>query len=137
MQSELLLLPVVKILLIAVFFLAVLIEIKTAGTGIGALLGIIAAGALFFSEYMAGSVSFWEIIIFLIGVIFITIEIILPGIGLFAIIGMLAIFYSFIMALGGNMAAFYALLLSLLIAIIFFALILKKYHLVSFGIMLF
>ena len=99
---------------------------KTAGTGIGALLGIIAAGALFFSEYMAGSVSFWEIIIFLIGVIFITIEIILPGIGLFAIIGMLAIFYSFIMALGGNMAAFYALLLSLLIAIIFFALILKK-----------
>ena len=126
MQSELLLLPVVKILLIAVFFLAVLIEIKTAGTGIGALLGIIAAGALFFSEYMAGSVSFWEIIIFLIGVIFITIEIILPGIGLFAIIGMLAIFYSFIMALGGNMAAFYALLLSLLIAIIFFALILKK-----------
>ena len=110
MQSELLLLPVVKILLIAVFFLAVLIEIKTAGTGIGALLGIIAAGALFFFLYMAGSVSFWEIIIFLIGVIFITIEIILPGIGLFAIIGMLAIFYSFIMALGGNMAAFYALM---------------------------
>ena len=126
MQTEILLLPIVKILLIAVFFLALLIEIKTAGTGIGALLGIIAAGALFSAEYMAGSFSFFEIIIFLAGVVFITIELILPGVGLFAVIGVMAVFYSFIMTLGGNILAFYALLISLVLAIAAFSLIVKR-----------
>ena len=126
MQTEILLLTIVKILLIAVFFLALLIEIKTAGTGIGALLGIIAAGALFSAEYMAGSFSFLEIIIFLAGVVFITIELILPGVGLFAVIGVMAVFYSFIMTLGGNILAFYALLISLVLAIAAFSLIVKR-----------
>lgn len=38
---------ILQSLLLSVIFLAILVEIKTGGTGIGALLGIIAAGVFF------------------------------------------------------------------------------------------
>lgn len=126
MQNELELLPLIKMFLITIFFLALFIEVKTAGTGVGALLGLIAAGVLFSTEYMNGSFSFWEVIVFLTGVVLISIEIIIPGVGLFAVLGVIAVLYSFVMALGGNVFAFYALLISLILAIISFALIVKK-----------
>lgn len=37
-------LPVVKMLLVAIMFLGLLVEIKTGGMGAGVLLGIVAAG---------------------------------------------------------------------------------------------
>lgn len=38
---------ILQSLLLSVIFLAILVEVKTGGTGIGALLGIIAAGCIF------------------------------------------------------------------------------------------
>lgn len=126
MQPEFFALPVVKILLIAVVFLALLIEIKTAGMGIGALIGLVAAGVFFGSQFVTGLISLYEIAIFLGGVVCIAIEILTPGAGVFAGIGILAILYSFMLALGGNVVAIYFMLTSLALAIIIFAFIVKR-----------
>lgn len=119
-------LPIVQVLLVAVIFLSLMVEIKTGGLGLGVLFGLIGAGVFFGSQFVQGLVSLYEIAIFLGGILFIIIEMLTPGIGIFAGIGIVAIFYSFILALGGDSSAVYLLITSLAIAIIAFALILKK-----------
>lgn len=119
-------LPVVQVLLVAVVFLSLMVEIKTGGMGIGALVGLIGAGVFFGSQFVHGLVSLYEIAIFLGGVLFIVIELLTPGTGMFAGIGIVAVFYSFILALGGDENALYLLLVSFAIAIVIFALILKR-----------
>ena len=84
---------ILQSLLLSVIFLAILVEIKTGGTGIGALLGIIAAGVFFGSSYVKGLVSLYQIAIFIVGIIFIIIEILTPTIGLLAGLGVVAILY--------------------------------------------
>lgn len=116
----------VQSLLLVVIFLSILVEIKTGGTGIGALLGLIAAAVFWGSSYVKGLVSLYQIAIFIVGVIFIIIEILTPTVGLLAGIGVVAIFYSLILAMGGDINAIYMMAISLVIAIIIFAIIIKK-----------
>lgn len=117
---------IVQSLLLIVIFLAILVEIKTGGTGIGALLGLIAAGVFWGSSYVKGLVSFYHIAIFILGVIFIIIEILTPTIGLLAGIGVVAILYSLILAMGGDINAIFMMAISLIVSIIIFAIIIKK-----------
>lgn len=126
MHMELMGMPIVQILLVAVIFLSLLVEIKTGGMGIGALFGLVAAGVFFGSQFVQGLVSFYEIAVFMGGILFIVIELLTPGIGVFAGIGIVAILYSFIMALGGDAAAVYLLALSMAISLAAFAVVLKK-----------
>ena len=116
----------VQSLLLVVIFLSILVEIKTGGTGVGALLGLIAAAVFWGSSYVKGLVSLYQIAIFIVGVIFIIIEILTPTVGLLAGIGVVAIFYSLILAMGGDINAIYMMVISLVIAIIIFAIIIKK-----------
>ena len=116
----------VQALLLVVIFLSILVEIKTGGTGVGALLGLIAAAVFWGSSYVKGLVSLYQIALFIGGVIFIIIEILTPTIGLLAGIGVVAILYSLILAMGGDINAIYMMAISLVIAIIIFAVILKK-----------
>lgn len=126
MPIETLALPAVRVLLIAVIFLALLVEVKTAGMGLGAALGLVAAGVFFASQYVSGLVSYFEIAVFLGGILCIAIELLTPGIGIFAGLGVFALLYSFIFALGGGMPAVYTLLISLFMALAAFAVIVKR-----------
>ncbi len=117
---------VVQTLLLIVIFLSILVEIKTGGTGIGALLGIIAAAVFWGSSYVKGLVSFYQIAMFILGIIFIIIEILTPTVGLLAAVGIVAILYSLILAMGGDINALYMMVLALIISIIIFAIIIKK-----------
>ena len=117
---------VLQALLLTVIFLSILVEIKTGGTGLGAVLGLIAAGVFWSSSYVQGLVSFYHIAIFIVGIIFIIVEILTPTIGILAGIGIVAIFYSLILAMGGDINAMYMMVISLVIAILIFAIIIKK-----------
>lgn len=119
-------LPVLKMLLVSIIFLSVLIEIKTGGAGIGALLGVIAAAVFWGTSYVKGLVSIYYIALFLGGILFIIIEAVAPVTGIFAAIGIVMMLYSIILALGGNLSAVYMLLGSLVISILIFAIIVKK-----------
>ena len=118
--------PAVQVLLLTIFFLALFVEIKTGGLGIGVLLGLVAAGVFFGSQYIKGLVSLYQIGIFLGGILFIIVEILMPTVGLLAGIGIAAMLYSVVLAMGGDINAVYAMLIALALAVLLFALLVKR-----------
>ena len=118
--------PLLQVLLIAIIFLSVLVEIKTGGIGAGILLGIVAAGVFFGSQYVKGLVSVFHIAVFLGGVLCIVVEMLMPTVGLLAGAGVAAMLYSMVLAMGGNISAVYAMLAAFVLAALIFALIVKK-----------
>ncbi len=116
----------IQTLLLIVIFLSILVEIKTGGTGIGALLGIIAAAVFWGSSYVKGLVSLYQIAIFIVGIIFIIVEILTPTVGILAAVGIVAILYSLVLAMGGDINAIYMMVLALVVSIIIFVIIIKK-----------
>ena len=119
-------LPVIKMLLVAIMLLGLLVEIKTGGMGAGVLLGIVAAGVFWGSQYVQGAVSLYMIAVFFGGILCIIVEMLLPTVGLLAGVGVAAMLYSVVLALGGDVDAILAMLGSVFIAAIIFALIVKK-----------
>ena len=113
-------------MLLAIFFLAFFVEIKTGGVGVGIILGLTAAGVFFGSQYFEGLVELYQIGIFLVGVIFVAIELIMPTVGLLGLVGVAAMLYSVVLALGGDINALYSLLISLVAAVVIFAAIVKR-----------
>lgn len=118
--------PVLQILLLAIMFLAVFVEIKTGGMGAGVLLGLVAAGVFWGSQYVKGLVDLYQIAIFLAGILCIIVEMLLPTVGLLAGVGVAAMLYSVVLALGGDINALYAMLIAFTAAIVIFALIVKR-----------
>ncbi len=118
--------PVLQIMLLAIMFLAVFVEIKTGGMGAGVLLGLVAAGVFWGSQYVKGLVDLYQIAIFLAGILCIIVEMLLPTVGLLAGVGVAAMLYSVVLALGGDINALYAMLIAFTVAIVIFALIVKR-----------
>ena len=115
--------PALQVLPVAVIFLSVLMEVKTGGTGFGVLLGFIAAGVFFSSQYVKGLVSLYEVAVFLVGILLIVAEVLLPATGVLGALGVAAMLYSVVLALGGDVNAVYALFAAFALALLLFALI--------------
>ena len=94
--------------------------------GAGVLLGIVAAGVFWGSQYVEGAVSFYMVAVFLGGILCIIIEMLLPTVGLLAGVGVAAMLYSVVLALGGDVDAILAMLGAVVLAVVIFALIVKK-----------
>lgn len=118
--------PVVKSLLLSIIFLAVFTEIKTAGMGAAASIGVIAALLFFASQWLTGLAGWLELLLFIGGLLLLVFELHAPGTGLFFFAGTSCILLSFFLTLGGNTAALNIVVISLLVAIIIFILILKR-----------
>lgn len=118
--------PLIEMLLLAIMFLAVFVEIKTGGMGAGLLFALVAAGVFWGSQYVKGLVDLYQIAIFLVGVLCIIAEILLPTVGLLAGVGVAALLYSVVLALGGDIGAVYAMLISFAVAIAIFAAIVRR-----------
>ena len=117
---------ILRVLLLAVVFLGLLVEVKTGGLGVGAMLGLVAAGVFFGSQYVQGLVSMMQIGLFLGGVLCIVIELLAPTVGLLAGLGVAAMLYSVVLALGGTTDAVAALASSVIIAVLAFVVIVKR-----------
>ena len=117
---------ILQVLLIAVMFLSVMVEVKTGGLGVGVLLGIVAAAVFWGSQYTRGLVELYHIAVFLAGVLMIIVEILLPTVGLLAGLGVAAMLYSIVLALGGGSGALAALGIALVISIVLFLLIVSR-----------
>ena len=118
--------PILQMMLLTIVFLSLFVEIKMGGMGAGVFLGLVAAGVFFGSQYVKGLVELYQIGIFLLGIVCILIEILLPTVGLLAGLGVAAMLYSVVLALGGDINAVYAMLISFVAAIALFALIARK-----------
>lgn len=117
---------ILQVLLLAVMFLSIMVEIKTGGLGVGVLLGIVAAAVFWGSQYTRGLVELYHIAVFLVGVLMIIVEILLPTVGLLAGLGVAAMLYSIVLALGGDIGALAALGIALVISIVLFLLIVSR-----------
>lgn len=115
-----------KSLLITIIILAILTEIKTAGTGVAALVGLVAAGLFFISQWWVGFAGWVELALFFGGLLLLLVELYTPGVGIFGVSGLAAILLSFLLVLGASTAALSLLATSLVIAVLIFLLILKR-----------
>lgn len=117
--------PTVKSLLLSVIFLAVFTEIKTAGMGVAAFVGLVAALLFFGSQWLTGLAGWFELILFVSGVLLMLIELFIPGFGFWGISGISCILVSVFLTLGSDVAALSLLAISLVVAVVVFLLIIK------------
>lgn len=71
---------------------AIYTEIKAPGFGLPGIIGIICLGLVFFNQYLVGLASYTELLIFLLGFLFLGVEVfVLPGFGVAGITGLVII----------------------------------------------
>ncbi len=117
--------PLVKSALVGIIFLAVMTEVKTAGTGVAALFGIVATALFFGSQWITGVATWVEVLLFFVGLILLAIEFFVPGFGIFGIAGIASILFSLFMTLGGGIGALNMMAGGIVLAVIGFLLLLK------------
>ena len=117
--------PLMQTILIAIIFLSVLTEVKTAGMGIAATIGLLAAVAFFTTTFLTGVTGWLGIVLFITGVALVIMEFHMPGVGIFAAGGLVCILASFYLTLGANTSAVYILIASLVVAVIVFLFLVK------------
>ncbi len=75
------------------------LEIKAPGMVWPAVIGVISLAIVFGGQYLVGLADYWEIVLFVVGVILIIVEVnFIPGFGFFGIAGMLIIVISFVLS---------------------------------------
>ena len=85
--------PSVKFFFIAVFLIALVVEMVMAGTGIAGIIALTALGLLLGPSAMIGLSGWWELIAILVGIICLALEaFVIPGFGVFGVIGIVALF---------------------------------------------
>lgn len=117
--------PTVKSLLLSIVFLAIMAEIKTAGMGVAAMIGLVAAALFFGSQWLTGVAGLIEILLFVGGLALIALELYTPGMTVFGLSGVVCVFASIYLTLGADLVAINILAGSLVIAVVVFLLILK------------
>jgi len=86
-------------LLLVIGLIALVIELGMPGVGIGGLISILCFGLFFWSRFLGGTSGWFEVILFVIGVAFVMLEVlVIPGVGFAGIGGGLLILFSLVMA---------------------------------------
>ncbi|WP_158861023.1 NfeD family protein [Lunatibacter salilacus] len=84
--------PVVSGFLILIIFAGIYFELQTPGIGFPLLASVIAIILYFIPYYLTGLATNWEVAVFIVGVVFLLVEIfVLPGFGVFGILGIVGI----------------------------------------------
>jgi membrane-bound serine protease (ClpP class) len=86
-------------ILIALGFIFIWIECKTAGVGIPALLATACFGMVFFGHYLVGTAQTTEILLFAIGAVLLVVEFLTPGFGVVGTSGLLMMMAGLVLAL--------------------------------------
>ncbi|TVP96117.1 MAG: peptidase [Planctomycetaceae bacterium] len=86
-------------LLLVIGLIALVIELGAPGIGVGGLISILCFGLFFWSRFLGGTSGWFEVILFLIGIAFIGLEIlVIPGVGIAGVSGVLLVLFSLVMA---------------------------------------
>ena len=91
--------PVISMMLVFGAFTCFMNELSAPGVGVFGFLGVVLLAAFFWSHHLEGNAAWFEILLFIIGVVFVAIELfVVPGFGLFGIGGIAMIICSLILA---------------------------------------
>jgi len=98
--------PEVSGILIAVIFLGLFFELQSPGVGFPGLAALIAAVLFFIPNYLEGMAMYWEILLFLAGLLLLGLEIfVFPGFGIAGISGIILVFLSLVLSITANLPA--------------------------------
>lgn len=91
--------PMVSMMLVFGAFICFMNELSAPGLGGFGFLGVLLLVAFFWSHHLEGNAEWFEILLFIVGLVFIGIELfVVPGFGLFGVGGILMIICSLILA---------------------------------------
>lgn len=80
--------PLISPLLLSLGFLGLLFELRMPGWGVSGTLGLLCLALFFWGHYLVGLANWTEILMFLIGLVLLTLEIfVIPGFGITGILG--------------------------------------------------
>lgn len=91
--------PGLAALLLVIGIVGMYLELNTPGLGLGGFIATVALGLFFWSKFLDGTADWLEVLLFVMGLVFILIEIlVLPGFGVFGLGGSLLIIGSLVLA---------------------------------------
>jgi membrane-bound serine protease (ClpP class) len=95
--------PVVSSLLMSLGFLGLLLELKTAGWGVGGTLGLVALGLFFWSHHLAGLAGWEGMVLVAVGIVLMALEIfVIPGFGVAGGLGIVSFLAGLYLSLVGD-----------------------------------
>ena len=118
-------LPLISSILIRAAFIGLIIEIMSPGFGIGGIVSIVSFGLYFSANIFAGYANLIALILFIIGVIFIGVALLMPGFGVPEILSVFFIFSGIIMANYSFNSALIAISIAVLISSVLVFILLK------------
>ena len=91
--------PVISMMLVFGAFICFMNELSAPGLGVFGFLGVMLLVAFFWSHHLEGNAEWFEILLFVVGLVFIGIELfVVPGFGIFGVGGILMVLASLILA---------------------------------------
>ncbi|MDR5657978.1 NfeD family protein [Serpentinicella sp. ANB-PHB4] len=112
-------------ILLTLGFIGLVIEIFTAGFGLGGTISLVSFALYFGGSILAGNASFAVLLIFVVGLILLGIEAIAPGFGIPGVGGITAIVISIILASSSTTTAVISLIVAFTLSIVTFIILLK------------
>lgn len=112
-------------ILLTLGFVGLLIEVFTAGFGVGGTVSFVAFALYYGGAILAGNAGWAVLMVFLVGLVLLLIEAFAPGFGIPGVGGIICIIISIVMASNSAVSAIVSLLISFVLTIIAFVLILK------------
>ncbi|MFE7061117.1 nodulation protein NfeD [Sutcliffiella sp. NPDC057660] len=109
--------PIVVSILLSVGSLGLVLELYSPGFGIPGLMGISALLLFFYGHLVAGLAGMETMILFILGVIFIVLEIFVPG-GILGVLGLGAVIASFFFATGNIVETAISLLIAMAVTVV-------------------
>ncbi len=95
--------PMVSGILLTVIFFGIFFELQTPGVGFPLIAASIAAALYFVPLWLDGLAENWEILLFIIGLVFIVLELfVIPGFGITGISGIFLVFAGLVLSLLNN-----------------------------------
>ncbi len=108
--------PVVATFLLMMGFFFLIVEIMTAGFGVGGFLSLLSFGLYFGGHFFTGVSGWPAIFLFIFGILFILVEAFMPGFGIFGIGGLAAVIVAIVLAAASTTLGIYMLLISFFVA---------------------
>lgn len=118
--------PVVMSLLLIIGLVGIVVELFAPGFGVAGTISLVSFGLYFFGHYVAGFANWLHIALFVIGILFMIMEIFLPG-GIVGAIGFISIVSGLVMAAYDTQQGLASLGVAALITAIVTFLLVKKY----------
>ena len=113
-------------ILLIVAIVGAVLEILTPGFGIGGIISIAAFVLFFWGNIARGNTNWFEILLFVLGLLLLGFEILIPGFGVAGISGILAIAVAIVLSMEDIYFAIFSLAIALVIAIVLGIALLKR-----------